>query len=169
MVLALAAPSFAAEDIVVGVTPFPHKDIMLAAKPLLAKEGYNLVIKEFTDYVQPNMQKASVVPMGSPLPRRLSITGIMPVTLEYRGMPSSTESGTDHHSPAPRCCANQLSGTKPCRAAPRPTPMITHFHTRLKMDEVSPQAKSCRWRRDILRAGAEAVTGVGCAGMGRSF
>ena len=55
MVLALAAPSFAAEDIVVGVTPFPHKDIMLAAKPLLAKEGYNLVIKEFTDYVQPNV------------------------------------------------------------------------------------------------------------------
>ena len=59
MVLALAAPSFAAEDIVVGVTPFPHKDIMLAAKPLLAKEGYNLVIKEFTDYVQPNMALAS--------------------------------------------------------------------------------------------------------------
>lgn len=59
MVLALAAPSFAAEDIVVGVTPFPHKDVMLAAKPLLAKEGYNLVIKEFTDYVQPNMALAS--------------------------------------------------------------------------------------------------------------
>ena len=59
MVLALAAPSFAAEDIVVGVTPFPHKDIMLAAKPLLAKEGYNLVIKEITDYVQPNMALAS--------------------------------------------------------------------------------------------------------------
>lgn len=59
MVLALAAPSFAAEDIVVGVTPFPHKDIMLAAKPLLAKEGYNLVIKEFIDYVQPNMALAS--------------------------------------------------------------------------------------------------------------
>ena len=59
MILALAAPSFAAEDIVVGVTPFPHKDIMLAAKPLLAKEGYNLVIKEFTDYVQPNMALAN--------------------------------------------------------------------------------------------------------------
>ena len=59
MILALAAPSFAAEDIIVGVTPFPHKDIMLAAKPLLAKEGYNLVIKEFTDYVQPNMALAS--------------------------------------------------------------------------------------------------------------
>lgn len=55
MILTMAAPSFAAEDIVVGVTPFPHKDIMLVAKPLLAKDGYNLVIKEFTDYVQPNM------------------------------------------------------------------------------------------------------------------
>ena len=59
MILAMAAPSFAAEDIVIGVTPFPHKDIMLVAKPLLAKDGYNLVIKEFTDYVQPNMALAS--------------------------------------------------------------------------------------------------------------
>ncbi len=58
MVLALALPSFAAEDIVVGVTPFPHKDIMEVAKPVLAAEGYNLVIKEFTDYVQPNMALA---------------------------------------------------------------------------------------------------------------
>ena len=49
MILTLAVPAFAAEDIVIGVTPFPHKDIMLVAKPLLAKEGYNLVIKEFTD------------------------------------------------------------------------------------------------------------------------
>ena len=47
-----AAP--AAEDLVIGVTPFPHKDIMLVVKPLMAKEGYNLVIREFTDYVQPN-------------------------------------------------------------------------------------------------------------------
>ena len=59
MILAMAAPSFAAEDIVIGVTPFPHKDIMLVAKPLLAKDGYNLVIKEFTDYVQPNMALAN--------------------------------------------------------------------------------------------------------------
>ncbi|MBO4300434.1 MAG: MetQ/NlpA family ABC transporter substrate-binding protein [Desulfovibrio sp.] len=58
-VLALVFPSYAAEDIVVGVTPFPHKDIMMAAKPLLAAQGYNLVIKEFTDYVQPNMALAS--------------------------------------------------------------------------------------------------------------
>lgn len=59
MILTLAVPSFAAEDIVIGVTPFPHKDIMLVVKPLLAKDGYNLVIKEFTDYVQPNMALAN--------------------------------------------------------------------------------------------------------------
>ena len=59
MILTLAVPAFAAEDIVIGVTPFPHKDIMLVAKPLLAKDCYNLVIKEFTDYVQPNMALAN--------------------------------------------------------------------------------------------------------------
>ncbi len=44
----------AGENIIVGVTPFPHKDIMEVVKPLMAKEGFNLVIREFTDYVQPN-------------------------------------------------------------------------------------------------------------------
>ena len=52
--LLLAFSAAAAENIVVGVTPFPHHDIMKVAKPLLEKEGYNLVIKDFTDYVQPN-------------------------------------------------------------------------------------------------------------------
>ncbi len=47
-----AAP--AGQDLIIGVTPFPHKDIMQVVKPLLAKEGYNLIIKEFTDYVIPN-------------------------------------------------------------------------------------------------------------------
>ncbi len=61
LVFCLALPALAAEGgkIVVGVTPFPHKDIMLIAKGLLAKEGYTLEIKEFTDYVQPNMALAS--------------------------------------------------------------------------------------------------------------
>jgi D-methionine transport system substrate-binding protein len=59
--LLLAAASitaFAAEKITIGVTPFPHEDIMKVAKPLLAKEGYDLEIKEFNDYVQPNMALA---------------------------------------------------------------------------------------------------------------
>ncbi|MEG1642163.1 MAG: MetQ/NlpA family ABC transporter substrate-binding protein [Synergistaceae bacterium] len=52
--LVLATSAFAATNVVVGVTPFPHKDIMLVVKDLMAKDGYNLVIKEFTDYVTPN-------------------------------------------------------------------------------------------------------------------
>jgi D-methionine transport system substrate-binding protein len=54
----LASAAYAAQKIVVGVTPFPHKDIMMVAKPLLEKEGYTLEIKEFSDYVQPNMALA---------------------------------------------------------------------------------------------------------------
>ena len=46
------------QKIVVGVSPFPHKDIMLIVKNLLEKEGYTLEIKEFTDYVQPNLALA---------------------------------------------------------------------------------------------------------------
>ncbi len=55
LVLLCAAPALSAEKFIVGVTPFPHKDIMLVAKPIMAAQGYDLVIKEFTDYVQPNM------------------------------------------------------------------------------------------------------------------
>lgn len=59
--LLVASTAFAAANpkIVVGVTPFPHKDIMLIAKGLLEKQGYTLEIKEFNDYVQPNMALAS--------------------------------------------------------------------------------------------------------------
>lgn len=53
--VALTAPAYAAGKVItVGVTPFPHKDIMVVAKGLLEKEGYELVIKEFTDYITPN-------------------------------------------------------------------------------------------------------------------
>lgn len=60
LTLLLSTCAFAAapEKITVGVTPFPHKDIMLVVKDLLAKEGYELVIKEFTDYVTPNIALA---------------------------------------------------------------------------------------------------------------
>jgi|GEM_PF-5294656 len=57
ILLSLIIPTalFAAEKtITVGVTPFPHKDIMVVVKDLLKKEGYDLKIKEFTDYVTPN-------------------------------------------------------------------------------------------------------------------
>lgn len=57
LVLSLLIPAslFAAEKtITIGVTPFPHKDIMILVGDLLKKEGYDLKIKEFTDYVTPN-------------------------------------------------------------------------------------------------------------------
>ena len=51
----IPAASFAADQkIVIGVTPFPAKDIAAVAKEVLKKDGYKLVIKEFTDFVQPN-------------------------------------------------------------------------------------------------------------------
>lgn len=59
LVLALAGSTVAAETkLTVGVTPFPHKDIMLVVKDLLAKEGITLTIQEFSDYVQPNLALA---------------------------------------------------------------------------------------------------------------
>ena len=57
-VLATSAVASEGTKLVVGVTPFPHKDIMLIAKDLLAKENITLEIKEFSDYVQPNMALA---------------------------------------------------------------------------------------------------------------
>lgn len=38
----------------VGATPVPHKEILEQVKPILEKEGYELQIVEFTDYVTPN-------------------------------------------------------------------------------------------------------------------
>jgi D-methionine transport system substrate-binding protein len=46
----------AAEKLVVGATPVPHAEILELIKPDLAKEGVDLEIKVFTDYVQPNVQ-----------------------------------------------------------------------------------------------------------------
>ena len=49
-----AASVGASKKIVVAATPTPHAEILTEAKSLLAKEGYELDIKEYTDYVQPN-------------------------------------------------------------------------------------------------------------------
>lgn len=53
-----AAAETAAKDLiplVVGASPAPHAEILNAAKEVLAKKGYDLQIKEYTDYVQPNL------------------------------------------------------------------------------------------------------------------
>ncbi|MDR1242604.1 MAG: MetQ/NlpA family ABC transporter substrate-binding protein [Deltaproteobacteria bacterium] len=56
--LVFSMDAFGAEKIIIGVTPFPHGEIMKIVKPLLAQKGYELEIKEFNDYVQPNMALA---------------------------------------------------------------------------------------------------------------
>lgn len=45
----------ASNEIVVGASPQPHKQILEIAAALLEKEGYKLKIVEFTDYVTPNI------------------------------------------------------------------------------------------------------------------
>ncbi|MFG0720138.1 D-methionine transport system substrate-binding protein [Pseudomonas peli] len=55
---ALAAFSAQAESLSVAATAVPHAEILEFVKPALAKEGVELNIKVFTDYVQPNVQVA---------------------------------------------------------------------------------------------------------------
>lgn len=43
------------EKIVIGASPTPHADILKQANELLKDKGYELDIKEFTDYIQPNL------------------------------------------------------------------------------------------------------------------
>ena len=43
------------KKLVVGASPAPHAEILKAAKDILKEKGYDLVIKEYTDYVQPNL------------------------------------------------------------------------------------------------------------------
>ena len=54
----LATPAFA-QTIKIGVTPGPHAQILEAVKPLLAPQGIDLDIIEFSDYVIPNEALAS--------------------------------------------------------------------------------------------------------------
>lgn len=60
LVALTAAASFAtaanAETLSVAATPVPHAELLEFVKPALAKEGVELDVKVFTDYVQPNIQ-----------------------------------------------------------------------------------------------------------------
>lgn len=45
--------------VIVGATPVPHTEILSFIKDKMTAEGYTLEIKEFTDYVQPNLATES--------------------------------------------------------------------------------------------------------------
>ncbi|MBK5005732.1 ABC transporter substrate-binding protein [Pseudomonas sp. S60] len=55
---AVAAFSAQADTLTVAASPVPHAEILNFVKPQLAKEGVELKVKEFTDYIQPNVQVA---------------------------------------------------------------------------------------------------------------
>ena len=55
--LTLAATA-SAGTLRVGASPVPHAEILEFVKPTLARQGVNLVIREFSDYVQPNLALA---------------------------------------------------------------------------------------------------------------
>lgn len=50
--------ALANETLTVGATPVPHAEILAFVKPELAKEGIDLNIKVFNDFIQPNQQLA---------------------------------------------------------------------------------------------------------------
>ncbi len=50
--------ALANETLIVGATPVPHAEILEFVKPVLAKEGVDLQVKVFNDFIQPNQQLA---------------------------------------------------------------------------------------------------------------
>ncbi|KZE32964.1 D-methionine transport system substrate-binding protein [Crenobacter luteus] len=54
----VAVGAHAGQKLVVAATPVPHAEILEHIKPALAKQGVDLEVKVFTDYVQPNVQVA---------------------------------------------------------------------------------------------------------------
>lgn len=55
---ALAFSAIAGEKLTVAATAVPHAELLGFVKPVLAKQGIDLEVKVFTDYVQPNIQVA---------------------------------------------------------------------------------------------------------------
>lgn len=58
LVAVVALGAQADETLTVGASAMPHAEILEVVKPLLAKDGIDLQIKVFSDYIQPNVQLA---------------------------------------------------------------------------------------------------------------
>ncbi|BEV14018.1 MetQ/NlpA family ABC transporter substrate-binding protein [Herbaspirillum sp. DW155] len=55
----ISAPAMAEDQIKMGVTAGPHAEIMEQVKKLLEKDGVQMKVIEFTDYIQPNAALAA--------------------------------------------------------------------------------------------------------------
>lgn len=49
------SPKTENKKLVIGATPMPHAEILKVVKPLLEAKGITIEVKEFTDYVTPNV------------------------------------------------------------------------------------------------------------------
>jgi D-methionine transport system substrate-binding protein len=58
LTLAISKNIFANQSLIIAASPSPHAEILRQVKPILAKEGIDLEIKEFSDYIQPNLAVA---------------------------------------------------------------------------------------------------------------
>lgn len=56
--ISISSFAFAGEIITIAASPVPHAEILKQVKPILKKEGIDLQIKEFNDYVLPNLAVA---------------------------------------------------------------------------------------------------------------
>lgn len=85
----------------VGATPVPHAEILNFIKPTLAKEGVDLQVMEFNDYVKPNMalnDKELDANFFQHLPylqkfageRKMNLTSLVAVHIEPMGIYSKT-------------------------------------------------------------------------------
>lgn len=85
----------------IGATPVPHAEILNFIKPTLAKEGVDLQVMEFNDYVKPNMalnDKELDANFFQHLPylqkfageRKMNLTSLVAVHIEPMGIYSKT-------------------------------------------------------------------------------
>ena len=58
---AVAAFSAHAETLTVAASPVPHAEILEFVKPALAKEGVDLKVKVFTDYMQRRPERWGII------------------------------------------------------------------------------------------------------------
>lgn len=56
LVALVCQSAFAADKLTIAATPIPHAEILEFVKPMLAKNGVDLQVKVFTDYIQPAKQ-----------------------------------------------------------------------------------------------------------------
>lgn len=118
--------------ITVAATPVPHAEILEAAKDLMAAEGWDLEIVEFTDYVQPN----EVVESGD-------------VDANYFQHVNYLNSYNEEKEPTLRSQARSTMSLLVCIPASRAT--LTQSQTALKSRfptiRQTVQERCCYWRQ----------------------